>query len=112
MESAQAIKHGQLVELSQQAFMDCSWGQGNNACDGGEAFRCGGMECKQCNDFCSCMSTMSASFSSPSGPFFYSAYEWVLKNGFLPTASSYGMYLMADGMCHVQQATKGASLQR
>ncbi|EGD75699.1 hypothetical protein PTSG_07816 [Salpingoeca rosetta] len=27
------------VPMSQQALMDCSWGFGNNACDGGEAFR-------------------------------------------------------------------------
>ena len=30
---------GELVRFSQQALMDCSWGFGNNACDGGEDFR-------------------------------------------------------------------------
>ena len=50
-----------LVSLSEQAFVDCSWGQGNNGCDGGESER---------------------------------AYEWMLKNGCIPTEVSYGQYLM------------------
>jgi hypothetical protein len=39
IEGQYALKTGQLVPMSQQALMDCSWGKGNNACDGGEAFR-------------------------------------------------------------------------
>ena len=39
VEGAHFLKTGELIRLSQQALMDCSWGEGNNACDGGEDFR-------------------------------------------------------------------------
>lgn len=39
IEGAYFLKHKSLVRLSQQNLIDCSWGFGNNGCDGGEDFR-------------------------------------------------------------------------
>lgn len=40
IEGAFFLSNGKrLVRLSQQALIDCSWGFGNNGCDGGEDFR-------------------------------------------------------------------------
>lgn len=40
VEGAYFLKNGRnLVRLSQQALIDCTWGYGNNGCDGGEDFR-------------------------------------------------------------------------
>ncbi|GCB66828.1 hypothetical protein scyTo_0010151 [Scyliorhinus torazame] len=39
IEGALFLKTGYLVHLSQQALVDCTWGFGNAACDGGEEWR-------------------------------------------------------------------------
>ncbi|XP_050402314.1 digestive cysteine proteinase 1 [Patella vulgata] len=39
IEGALAIMSGKVTRLSQQQLVDCSWGEGNNGCDGGEDFR-------------------------------------------------------------------------
>ena len=33
------VQHKNMVRMSEQVLMDCSWGYGNNGCDGGETFR-------------------------------------------------------------------------
>lgn len=39
IEGAYFLKYGTRVRLSQQNLIDCSWGFGNNGCDGGEEWR-------------------------------------------------------------------------
>lgn len=39
LEGSLFLKTGQLIRLSQQMLVDCTWGFGNNACDGGEEWR-------------------------------------------------------------------------
>jgi C1A family cysteine protease len=39
IEGAFFVKHDHLIRLSQQNLVDCSWGFGNNGCEGGEDYR-------------------------------------------------------------------------
>ncbi|CAF3433511.1 unnamed protein product [Rotaria sp. Silwood1] len=39
IEGAYFVKHGSSIRLSEQDLIDCSWGFGNNGCDGGEDYR-------------------------------------------------------------------------
>jgi len=39
VEGAYFMKNKDLIRFSQQQLVDCSWGEGNNGCDGGEDFR-------------------------------------------------------------------------
>ena len=39
LEGSYFVKYGKLLQFSEQALIDCSWGQGNNGCDGGEEWR-------------------------------------------------------------------------
>lgn len=39
IEGAYFVKYGERKRFSQQQLIDCSWGEGNNGCDGGEDFR-------------------------------------------------------------------------
>lgn len=78
IEGAYFLKNGgNLVRLSQQALIDCSWEYGNNGCDGGEDFR---------------------------------AYQWMMKNGGIPTEEDYGSYLGQDGYCHSDNVPKVAKI--
>lgn len=39
IEGSYFLKHNNLIQMSEQALVDCSWGYGNDGCDGGESER-------------------------------------------------------------------------
>jgi hypothetical protein len=85
-----------MIPLSPQALVDCSWGFGNNGCDGGEAERC------VCRGSCGTrfFRLLILWISLFLLTLQRSAFGWILQQGGLPTEASYGVYEMADGLCH------------
>lgn len=76
IESAHALKTGNLVSLSEQQLVDCSFAQGDLGCDGG---------------------------------LMDNGFRYVIQNHGLDTESSYP-YKAADGKCHFNPKTVGATI--
>ena len=62
LEGSHFVKTGNLVPLSQQELMDCSWNFGNNACDGGEDFRAYQCQCLSPATPTRCCSTLTGCY--------------------------------------------------
>ena len=56
LEGTNFLATGQMVPFSEQALVDCSWGYGNNGCDGGEDYR---LAFSQDSKIRSCLETSS-----------------------------------------------------
>ena len=90
--------------------MDCSWGFGNNGCDGMFIFH-------NMNLFSllslHCLKLFYSFHKYPSiiGGEDFRVYQWMMKHGGIPSEESYGPYLGADGYCHVDNATLVASIK-
>ena len=81
---------GELVRLSQQALVDCSWGFGNNGCDGGEDFR-----------------VYQYMLAHGGIPVYFGRKSFTIslvKHLGIPTEDSYGPYLGNDGFCHTSNS--------
>ena len=56
--------------------------------------------------FFAVVSVLSEMFSH----FANSAFGWIMEHNGIPSEASYGVYEMADGLCHYKQASVGARI--
>ena len=92
--------------------MDCSWGEGNNACDGGEDFRAyqwimkhGGLSTEE--QYGAYLAVVSVCVRGVCvwGECVWCvrgvcvAYQWIMKHGGLSTEEEYGAYLAVVSVC-------------
>lgn len=88
----------EILHLFLQALVDCSWGFGNNGCDGKLLYRLA-----WCID--------QRNYSILLGGEDFRVYQWMMKHGGIPSEETYGPYLGADGYCHVENVSLQAPIK-